>query len=540
MKISYKKLDTHKDEYLFVSSAEDYELFSTGLYKPLPTLTKVQRENFIKYYNEIISDFNKSNTSNKFFWMTPFAIRNIWQSSFYQGAESYARLENMNNETVHFNSPEWFLWTLKNYKADADSADVQKAKSDVKKLCFHRFYMIWQAFRFCLSRKNSKTNIPKNLQFLFASVWTQAGSDAWVTRKEEPFYGQLPQTLHEKGHKSAIFYHAESKFENCTSGPVPAINFTALLNIHDWFFIFKTLFLFHVKTTEHVNVPVTAIKRDINNSLSNQLPLALISYRAAKNLFKFNPQAQFFTLYENNCWEQGILLAAKERKHKVVGFQHTAFTPGSLKMDNHAENKRLPDMIYASGNNSARLLTDLMGHDKTKVKTGGALRYKNIVPISQTKINKKILFLLQGTPDDALFLYFLSQKLKPEDVIVRNHPAWPVKNTFSFQISQNSLADDLSAASLALCTGTTASFEALSCGVPVIHFDLGGALSSDPLFELQCAVKKTCTVDNAQKIIDQMMALSEGERMNGFKTAQNYISSYFSPATDIVGQVLNG
>lgn len=539
LRLFYKNVASDRQGYLFIADAQDYEHFINGFYQQLPSLSKSGREIFSARYNAVVQDCQRLNLKNKFFLMTPFALRNTWQSSFYFGSESYARMENLKDGVVYFNSPEWFLWANENLQVESNLSDINRAKSDLRRLRFHRLYMIWQGLRFILSRRASYKTLKKNSRFFIASIWTSAGFMKWVEQGKDPFYNDFPAMLHEEGYETVLVYHAEgTSRQPDISRPIPAFNFTAFLNLGGWLQFIWILLSFIVKTPNSPHFPKSAIKQDINNSLANQVPLALVSYIAAKHLLKYSPRADFITPYENNCWEQGILLAARELNRKVIGIQHTSIAPSFLKMDNHYKEKVLPDLILTSGAEPARILKDVMGHDPLKIKISGSLRHK--ISFSQ-KISsqKKILALLQGTPDDILFLHMLSGRLPADDIIVRDHPSWPIKNISSFQFSHTDIQTDLSGAFVAIYTGTTASFEALAAGVPVIHADTGSTLSSDPLFRLEdCAVKKTWNMqDNLKTLIGQIENLSEQERLAGFEKARYYIQDYFSEQGDIVNMV---
>ncbi len=110
LSFSYKNSADAGTGYLFLAGAQDYGRFLTGRYEPLPVLREGNGVNFLSDYNDTVYQFLKFNRDNKFFSMSPFAMRNTWQSSFYIGAENYARLSQLQSGHVFFYSPEWFLW----------------------------------------------------------------------------------------------------------------------------------------------------------------------------------------------------------------------------------------------------------------------------------------------------------------------------------------------------------------------------------------------------------------------------------------------
>ena len=544
LRILYKRAFASKSSYLFISEAEDYNYFLTGTYKPLPPLPQESINKFLVHYNRLIQSYLRLNKKNKFFFATPFATRNTWQSSFYQGMESCARLAHVKKGDVHFTSPEWYLWAHESFDLYADPNDLKRARIDLKKIKFFRSYMAWQGFRNSLSRKVSATNPPHGIKFFIASVWPPSGVEKWNKTLDDPFHGPLPRLLQEGGYDTAVIYHAEWVTEKSDiSQLIPAFNITSLISPVGWMWIFWILFTLRIKSPKSADFPEAAVIKDIGASLSNQLPLFLISYAAARRLLKSNRNAKFLTPYENNCWELGILQAAREIGKKVIGFQHTSFSPFFLKMDNRIDEKILPDKIFTSGAEPTRILTDLMGHDKNIVQPAGSLRYK-FFPLPIQKNDKgKILVLLQGAPDDPLFLYFLSLHLKEKEVIIRSHPSWPIRTPLRFSISGDSMQTDMSKSRMAIYTGTTASFDILTAGIPVIHANIGSLLPSDPLINLNCCVKKTwnahSTKSNLKDIISDLDSLSEQEKISGFKIANSYIQDYFSKQNNVVQKVIN-
>ncbi len=543
LRFHYKNSTPAGSGYLFLACAQDYELFSTGHYEPLPSLTESAASCFIADYNDAVSECLALNSNNKYLFMTPFATRNTWQSSFYQGAESYARLRSLNEGNVYFYSPEWFLWACRHMKVQADVGDMRQAKLDMYRLFRYRLFMAYQGVRFSLACKVPSTPVPHDLQLVLASVWTTAGRKTLVEHGRDPFYGELSKWLNNQGYQVAIAYHAEGwRNDSDEAGPVPTFNFAGLLNPKDWFSLAGQLTFFRMKLPLPAKFPCAAIYRDVSQSLSNQLPLAIMSYKAATNLLRANPKADFLALYENNCWEQGVMQAVRENGRRLTGYQHTSFAPAALKMDRHIKTKAVPDRIITSGRAPADTLTGVMGHNLNRIVVGGSLRHE----FSNSDLSgkgQKILVLLQGAPDDALLLHTLSKYLDPQDVIVRCHPSWPVLQSSLFKSSSQDLQSDLSQSRAVLYTGTTAAFEALSARIPVIHVNLGAPLSTDPLFALKdCLIKRSWLPgEDLKLLLAQISALSQSERAQAHVLAHRYIQDYFSPADEnFVKQVIHG
>ena len=543
LRFFYKNLKQDNSGYLFIACAQDYARFLHGSYEPLPALSAAGGVDFIDNYNATIRDCAALNKKNIFFSLTPLAARNTWQSSFYQGAESFARLSQLPEGDVNFYSPEWFLWACAHLDSHADAADVRRAQRELRALPLQRFFMAYQGWRYIWLRKVSRRKLPQGQRLIITSIWTAAACKGWTERGDDPFYGVLPRCFKDQGEKAALVYHAEGLLRDLDdSGPLPAFNFTALLRPVDWVDLVRRLLFFKVKLPVSIRLPKAALYRDVYQSLSNQLPLSMVSYKAVMNLARLNPQADFLTAYEGNCWERGVVQAAHDSGRRSIGYQHTSFAPGALKMQGGSERK-----VIASGPGSARLLVDVLGMPERDVVAGVSLRYQSAFKASPSLKNGKILVLLQGAPDDALFLHYIKKNLIANDVIVRAHPAWAAGKDIPFPLSENNLQEDLSSARVVLYTGTTAAFDALCAGVSAVHVNLGSPLSADPLFALtDSAVKKTGAAgDDLSVLIASMDSLSQSERDDGFKKAHQFIRSYFAPADqasleNIMNQVLHG
>ena len=138
--VHYKNYPDRCTPYLFVASSQDASLFSTGDFESLPALSEVSYEIFLSSYNDLIAKLWQANKKNPSFGFLPLALRNTWQSSYYQGAESYARLSGLSDAIVYFTSPHWFLWTIQNLVCDASLQDVAQAQKDARKSFLRRFF----------------------------------------------------------------------------------------------------------------------------------------------------------------------------------------------------------------------------------------------------------------------------------------------------------------------------------------------------------------------------------------------------------------
>lgn len=523
--VRYKNYPEGPAPYLFVAHPHDAALFSSGNFDPLPALSESDYTAFLSSYNDLIATLWRLNDGNTSFGFMPFALRNTWQSSYYQGAESCARLAGVSDAVVYFTSPYWFLWTVKNLSCEVLSADIARARRDARVSFLKRVYSRIRGVRFALSQFSRPQPVPFNIRSCFFSIWTASGMQKWMRDSSDPFYATLPSDIK----NAALVYHLEGTQPSAgvRSFTFPVCRDTSFIRLRDWFSLIARILLFRPCLSPHIKAPREAILEDLASTASNQLVLALISYYAARNIVLVNPGVKFITLYEGNCWEQGVLRAASESQCQAVALQHTAFSPGMLKM--HADTYGcLPSRIIASGPIASDLLVRYMKHKPEDIITGFRVRNDSGHISSSSGRGEKLLVLLQGSPYDGLILSQLRKVSLPYGIMVRCHPSQPYEGKRDFEIARGSLVENLQEAAVVLYNGTAAAFDALLAGVPCVYVSCGDAGRYDPLFDLDCPVKKNChDIQTLPGVISEIMALSPEDRGQAFARACSYIEGYF-------------
>ncbi len=523
LRIYYKSCPGGKAPYLYVAYPEDNALFSSGKFSLLPALSEDSYNQFLTSYNDLISRMWAVNEKDFRFGFLPFSLRNTWQSSYYHGAENYARLSLLDKGDVYFTSPHWFLWVLSHIDCDANSADVARARRDARLSLWKRLISRLRGLHFSLSQFSIPKVVPSGRRTCFFSIWTSAGADKWRGQGADPFYAKLPHDIED----SALVYHLENAVLTSDGGGIfPVGRDTSFMRWSDWVFLLANIVFFRPIMPADLLAPRAAILEDIGRSISNQMVLALISYCAARHFASVNPGIKFMTLYEGNCWEQGVIQAAKDASCSVMAFQHTAFSRGMLKMC--ADTKgHLPTEITSSGEAAAHVLMQYMKHARESIHGSGSLRH-DADKVQVASRGHKVLVLLQGTPADHILVSQIHRSSLPYDVIVRCHPGQPLDVPSGLDVAQGSLEENLEEAALVLYNGTTAAFDALLKGIPCIYICCGDHGRYDPLFMLDNAIKKNChDMTLLPAIINDIITVSPEESHNGFSQSQSYIGNYF-------------
>lgn len=529
--IFYSSIPSSSAAYLFVAEPADYSLFSQQEFRDLPVLGQESYQKFLLNYNRIINAFWESNRDNLCFSYLPFSLKNTWQSSFYYGMESYARVSLLERGDIYFTSPHWFLWVSQNLPYKASDQDLRRAKRDIFNLRARRFIKKIRGVHFLLSQYSPRKKTPTGIGHSFFSIWTPTGQKKWQSSALDPFYENIPSLMDD----SLLVYHLEGAQDTNRpdQGHPVALRDTSLLSLFDWISLIRKIVTFRVRAPVVCDAPLGAIEDDIAASVANQMVLGLISYYAATNIANKNNSSRFITLFEGNCWEQGVLCAAAVDARNVISIQHTAFSLGMLKMRAHDDIRR-PSRIITTGPVVTDLLIAHMGYNKRALETGYRLRNDAGSCSAVPRAGDKILVLLQGAPHESLMLSKLERMHLPFTILVRDHPSQPLKGFAGFTRSRNAMAEDLKNAALVIYNGTTAVFDALLAGIPCIYFSCGDESRNDPLFDIKSAIKKEC-LDEADlpRLINEVINLSDDEYNRALKEMHNYIQGYFkSPTPD--------
>jgi hypothetical protein len=257
--------------------------------------------------------------------------------------------------------------------------------------------------------------------------------------------------------------------------------------------------------------------------------------------------------YENNPWEKMAIAGIQDTlpSIKTTGFQQAVVPQASVNVFNSAEelvSMPLPDRILCVGQEPLNIINKYSESLQPNAGVSCGLRYKYLQYINAKPRKKivKILITPEGVPSVLPMPNYVLDQLKHSheyQLTFRFHQALPyktVKAKYLFEldditnatISEASLQEDLLSHDLCIYWGSSVALEALSMGMPLIHFDMQIYLSYDPLFRckyLKWIVNNNVSLHDVIEIIDSM---SDEEYDRQVFKAKKYIESYFYPVTD--------
>ncbi|HEY0902197.1 MAG TPA: hypothetical protein VGD95_08745, partial [Micavibrio sp.] len=496
-----------------------------------PALPPERYRVFVADYQQQLRAVLDENKQHPFRYFFPLTTQNTWQSAFYQGAESYARLQLLKDGAVYFTSPAWFLWVADHCEVQVTARDLRAAHRDLRRdahlTALRELRTRLSGIKFALSHFSWPRTVPQGLRYCLYSVWTHSGFRKWQEERQEPFYGPLPRALDH----ALVVYHREGGWAGRLA-PDSAFKIarnSQFLRWRDWGALMITLLFFKLRLPQGVEMPVAALRQDYSSTLANQFVLALLAYYSARYIARRNPAVKFITLFEGNCWEQGILASAGAQGRKVIGVQHTAFAPAFLKMQ--ADGQRpVPDRIVTTGAIPAQLLATLMGHDPEKIYPACQLRGGFTYHPRMDSAGQNILVLLQGGPYDQILLQRIRDAQLDRHIVVRPHPGQEPGPLSGLMVADGKLQDHLQQASVVIYNGTTACFDALAAGVPCIYMCCGDAGRNDPLVTLVADIKRNCHEgDDLAMLLRAIESLPLDAYLSACAQCHQYIKEYFHP-----------
>tara|TARA_R110000868_G_scaffold153644_10_gene379183 strand:+ start:14991 stop:16484 length:1494 start_codon:yes stop_codon:yes gene_type:complete len=276
----------------------------------------------------------------------------------------------------------------------------------------------------------------------------------------------------------------------------------------------------------------------------------LILYRAFRNIFNSYQSKYIHTLYENTNWEK-VLIWAKNGSSstaKVIAHQHVPISESALNYFPGASEAKLvsPDFIITTGETPAMILRRNLPISGDRIKVGCGIRFHSREILKSSTSVKAILAALDGTSNARPVLNFLYENRKTIashgwTVIVRFHPIFDLsqmKNFIKFdlcrdtnwEVSTKDLSSDLARSSLLAYWGSTVSFEAVSCGLPVVCVKgLSEILSNDPLWGVECLKWSVSEADDIDSILSHLESYDHAKNQ---RNSNPDLSQYFEEMTD--------
>lgn len=546
--------------YYFCTQKEDLSKFTDQILE-LPPLTQEESEKFKKYQHDLIVSLKNYNLTNPVFMCSPLGCENMWQSSFFLALENFFRFKQLlkGGHDTSIICPDSYWYSLIKLEAQKLGYVVDFAQQVTlrKKFCkglynlFYAFKKAYQAFRNILNLSlpfmNKAKIAPQGYDVIFFTTWFQRTLQSYKNDKLDPFFGDLPTLIEQRGKKTALFCHIEN-FVKANTEDISALRQNNIYTYHQFLTLTDVLSIFLKVLVSQPKIPLEykflskCIKRDVSCTKWIQSLHALMIQCIAKKFIRLNSNIKVFYTFEGNCWEKGISLAAQGLAlplSMVYGYQHTGFSEFQQKLK--AFNPLFPGKIISTGAAASQSLATNFLHKKTSVLTGCHLRG---APFPHTPLKKsfpfeitKILLLLQGTTYDILFLQKAAQYIQgfSGEVMVRLHPAWqkhPLQLPINYLRAEGTLQDNLRQSDIVIHSGTTAALEAAYCGIPSVYLDLGFSYKNNILIKIddnlffQHATPNTPFDKFAERLKQSNMLFDQ--HLYDFR--QSY-ELFFSPAT---------
>ena len=379
----------------------------------------------------------------------------------------------------------------------------------------------------------------------------------------DPMFGSLPLFLLGK-HTIVILTDILGHYRRCISkiNRVSEINIIPVeyfLSCESVFSSFISLLLCRLdkKILDNVNyrgINVSGIFRHELYRKCNDISLEqFVYYPLMKACFNLGSIKQYIQTYENNVWEKMALAGIREVSPvtRTTGFQHAVVPQADVNLFNskqELENMPLPDRVVSIGKEPLDIINSYSSGQLNHTIIGCGLRYEYLQRqgVKSKKEIKRILVVAEGELDVSPMLNYVAKEMKNNheyNITFRFHPFLPYKtykreNRFNLddlsnaKLSVSTLEQDLLNHDLCIYLGSTVALEALSLGIPLIHYNMQSVLSPDPLFRCNHLKWIVTENDSLHEVIETIDSLSDEEYEKQADMAKKYIKSYFYPVTD--------
>lgn len=282
---------------------------------------------------------------------------------------------------------------------------------------------------------------------------------------------------------------------------------------------------------------------DIENFINSELRTHWISNAAVHSLLMTAVIRRWAELgssinrmihvYENQPWERAICWETKRcfPEATVVGYQHANVEQLLLNFHlapGEVEVAPLPDRIVTVGRYTAKILSG-GGYKPGQVRAGGALQMQELFAGRSTSDHKSasrnqatVLVAPSNGIEEAAELVDIAGRLFDESegvkVILKCHPAMPLDMITKSAgvglppnviLSEEWITDLMQKCDLMVYSGSSVCFQALTLGLPVIHFSTRFDLDLDPLEAAPEARLNAIGVDDLREKVRWLLAHRE-------------------------------
>lgn len=260
--------------------------------------------------------------------------------------------------------------------------------------------------------------------------------------------------------------------------------------------------------------------------------------------------------FENRIREKIINIALKELYPSayVIGYQHS--TVSKMYLDHFFSRYEssilpFPDRLVTNGEYYERLLRE-SGYDAKKIVCGGAIRYSNLLRLTDMTVSKKdgmhtptILVTPSISMNESLELVWKVSNAfrdKPQyHIIIKCHPLMPF-HLFAkklgaplpphFSVSDAQIEDLVKTSDVLIYTTSTTCVEALALGVPVLHVGSDFIIDMDVLDfkpEIRYSARNKDTI---REKIEEALRITHEDLLEKRKEWKKVVSEMFGPVTE--------
>lgn len=373
----------------------------------------------------------------------------------------------------------------------------------------------------------SASSVVKIYDIVFVSVFIK-GKD----KTKEAFFGGLPELLSEDvkcavAGKVAWTYSRLDESKAQEDHDVDVFCPSHLLSKWDGLkCILKsvtTRFSFEGMVTEQAR----QARADMQSARYHDIVVGLFYQKMLERLKSSN--TKIFHAFEGNSWESACAIIDKG----AVGYQHGAVLKDQIKMTPF-KGRPMSSKVITSGAEASHAIVTLTGMSSSHLVNGCALRLGRVYEYEPKKTNptkiQSALFLMQndGHADVEKLKEF--QVMCPNvNIILRPHPAHPIDNIHGFEISKEpDLYKDILRHDVCLYANSTAAFESIALGVPVLNIND----QSDPLFLCPAMRHVVYSSDEFHDVIKTIEGNENFDR--DFQDGRAYFEAYFTKPTTII------
>lgn len=377
---------------------------------------------------------------------------------------------------------------------------------------------LWRRF---LARKARGWKPDPGRAYAVFATWIHPGCFGPDGAYRDPFFGELPGRLAEKGECPVFFAQITRSFREClgrvadpTAGPVlPMDAFPDWADLWECFSaaLYRRFVDFPVRGALACGgLDAAALLREElrENARESRFFSDLCYHACARALLRRVRARSFYYPFENLARERMMLWALRgsSPRTRAVGYQHAALTRNHLNFllgDGEARVLPLPDKIVTLGDVTREFMIGRGRFPASLVETGCALRQARLPARVEERAGvlrppRLLVALATSERECADVLLFLDRAYSGREgvpeIVLRPHPLFPLSEglrlsgpvRFPYRDgSGQDPAQAFSAADIVLYASSTMGLEAVRRGLPAVFLDLGNWLSLDPLFELR-------------------------------------------------------